>query len=625
MTHEQETRPRSELDTARPPTKGGPGFTVLPPLSLERGPTLAELGVRQIEALATASRTLESDAPRMTRVFLDLLGASGSERSGGTPLFPSDVVDDHTPYELSVTLGEGAPELRMLVEPPGVDASLGARWNAGLAVGERLRVEHGAELRRFDVIADLFEPRDANGLFGLWHAAGFRSGAPADFKVYLDLQARGAAGAPALLEEALARLGLGGAYPSFLREAARRGPVLDELKYFSLDLAAHEHARVKIYLRHHDATASDAERVVGDRGGAVAGEARAFCVDMLGGEGPYAARPLVSCWSFTGGTEPSGATLYAPIASYVHDDAEARARVHRWLDRRALPGDLYDRYVDAFARRPLASGVGLHSYVSYKREAGAPKVTVYFAPEAYRVFAPGSLAMGRAPAKRAPSPVERVEHFETCERIADHPLFRRLAREAPRVAPLWVILANNWVGIGISFPRWLASLVARVDDDAMRTILAKQLNDELGDGAPERAHRLLFQKMLADLEPWAPEGDRAVLLAPGHRLAERLDHHYLDRPALEAVGGTLIMEVFGKQVDQRIGDLLRRQTEGDTASLTWLVLHETLEEAHADESVALARLTPPDAASQAAVCRGAEDLARLGFQYLDDIYGVLFP
>ena len=45
---------------------------------------------------------------------------------------------------------------------------------------------------------------------------------------------------------------------------------------------------------------------------------------------------------------------------------------------------------------------------------------------------------------------------------------------------------------------------------------------------------------------------------PGRRLAQRLADHYLKRPPMESVGGTLIMEVFGKQVDQAIGTLLRR-------------------------------------------------------------------
>jgi len=54
------------------------------------------------------------------------------------------------------------------------------------------------------------------------------------------------------------------------------------------------------------------------------------------------------------------------------------------------------------------------------------------------------------------------------------------------------------------------------------------------------------------------------------------------------------------------------------------VLHETLEEDHASESVDLARMTPPTAEARAAVCRGAEQLAALGIRYFDELYEVVF-
>jgi DMATS type aromatic prenyltransferase len=591
----------------------------------ERNLTLAELGARQLEALADGG-AFSTDLPRITQIFTELLGAAATRPARGAPAYPSDVVDDHTPYELSVTVGGAVPELRLLVETAGHDTSLAGRWKAARAAGGWLRDNHGADLTRLDAIADLYEPQDEqNGLLALWHAVAFRPNAAPEVKAYLDLRARGAENRLGLLEETLARLQLSSAYPRLMREAARRGGQLDELVYFSLDLTSHERARAKVYFRHHHATAEDAARVVGQLGGVMSGDVRAFCTTILGDAGPYMARPLVSCWVFSGGTEPSGATLYAPVAYYVRNDAEAHARVHRWLDRQGMSTEAYDRYVGGFARRPLAAGVGMHSYVSFKRDHGAPKMTFYLAPEAYRVFAPGVLAARTMPPPPRPrTPEELVRRYETVERIADHPLFRRVEREAPAVAPLWAILANSWVGTGSTFARWLASLVSRVEDDRMRTILAKQLNDELGDGQPDKAHRLLFQSMLADLEPYAPKGDRERFLAPGRRLAKRLAEHYLERPALEAVGGTLVMEVYGKQVDQRIGDLLRRQTELDTSTLTWLVLHETLEEEHADESIDLARMTPQDPESQAAVCRGAETLVQIAYEYLDDIYEVLF-
>ena len=590
----------------------------------ERHSCLAELGTAQLAALIAAAGGSPGAAAYAGQIFVELLGSAAQRPVGGAPLYPSDVVDDHTPYELSVTIGGASPEVRLLVETVDGESSLAARWRAGRAAGRRLRDHYGADLRRFEQIVDLFEPRSEHGLLALWHAVSFRAGTAPEFKVYVDLRARGGEQSRAVLEEALARLGLAAAYPRLLRDAGSRD-LLDELVYFSLDLAAHDRARVKVYFRHHHATAADVEHVIGGLGGVAPGEVPTFCTALLGHEGPYRARPLVSCWSFSGGAEPTGATLYAPVAYYALDDDEARSRVRRWLDHLGVSRAPYDRCLDAFARRPLASGVGMQSYVAFKRDRGAPKMTVYLAPEAYRTFAPGSLAAREMPVPRRPrSPEDLVDWYDTVERVSDHPLFRRLADEPPAVAPLWTILANNFVAVGDRFPRWLASLVARVDDDRMRSILAKQLNDELGDGDPTRAHRVLFQTMLADLEPYAPAGDRDALLAPGRRFAEDLARNYLERPALEAIGGTLVAEVFGKQVDQSVGALLRRQRDLDPGSLTWLVLHETLEEDHADESRTLARMTPSDPDAHAAVCRGAEELAALGGRYFDDLYEVVF-
>jgi DMATS type aromatic prenyltransferase len=578
-----------------------------------------------LEGLADAAGAFTAaEVATMREIFVTLLGSSAARPLSSPPAYTSDVVDDHTPYELSVALGE-SPELRMLVEPVDRDLSLRGRWRTALAAGEWLRDRHGIDLTRLEEVADLFEPRTEYGLLALWYAIVFRPGQPPDAKVYVDLRSRGTYNTARVLEEALARLGLSGAYAAIRTEAGARG-ILDELVYFSLDLNTREEARVKVYLRHHDATAADAERVLGSIGGLQPGDVREFCRTILGHEGPYRARPLVSCWSFTSAaTRPTGATLYAPVAYYVRDDQEACQRISQWLEPQGHASAAYASYLAAYARRNLASGSGMHSYVSFKRDKGKPRTTVYLAPEAYKVFTPGMLAQRRVqPPGRPRQPESLVRHFELVERIAEHPLFERLAREEPKVAPLWAILANNWVGIGEAFPTWLASLIARLDRDDMRSILGKQLNDELGNGDPKKAHRVLFRRMLADLEPFAPMGDRDALLAPGRRLAQKLADHYLKRPPLESVGGTLIMEVFGKQVDQAIGTLLRRQTELDVGKLTWLVMHEELEEDHADESVVLSRMTPPDAASETAVSRGAEDLADIGFQYLDDIYGVLF-
>jgi DMATS type aromatic prenyltransferase len=379
---------------------------------VNRGERLGDLASRQLDALA---RNVELDAslPVMQSILSRLLGSSGQHPCGASA-YPSDVVDDHSPYEMSVALGTGAAELRLLVETVDDDFSLEGRWRSARAAGAWLQSEHGANLDRLDRIAGLFEPRTNDALLALWHAIVFRKDAKPEAKAYLDLRAHGRSRAAALLEEALDRLDLAAAYPDLIRDGCRRGTDLDELVYFSLDLTSGPDARVKVYFRHHACRISDVERVIGRWGGVEPGDIRAFCSTILGGEGPYSPRPLVSCWSFSRGTEPSGATLYLPIAYYVRDDRVAQTRIQSWLSRCGISSDQYAACISAFARRPLSEGVGLHSYVSFKRDAGTPKVTCYLAPEANETFPPDALAARPLAAPTRPrKPTDLVTWFET--------------------------------------------------------------------------------------------------------------------------------------------------------------------------------------------------------------------
>lgn len=367
------------------------------------GATLYELGAWQLGALATASHDLARELPSMTRVFGHLLGGSWVRRRIDGAAYACDVVDDGTPFELSLALGCGAQEVRMRVETAHDKPSLAGRWQAARSLGTVLRERHGANLARLDRVIDLFEPRSEHARFAMWYAVGFRPGRAPAWKVYLDLRARGRDNARAVLDEAVDRLGLAAelaaAHPGAMREAGGRD-ALDEPVYLAIDLAAHGAAHAELYVRHHHATAADLARAICEAGGASADEIRAFCTAVLGHAGPYRARPPVSCRALIAGRGPAGPALHAPIACYVRDDAEASGRVLRWLDRVGLDTMAYQRALAAFARRPLDAGVGMHSCVAFERDAGRPMLTVSLAPEAYRTFAPGELAARQMPVPR---------------------------------------------------------------------------------------------------------------------------------------------------------------------------------------------------------------------------------
>ena len=555
--------------------------------------------------------------------FREVVAPWGERAIGASPLWPSDIVDDHTPFELSMTLGGRQSEVRVLVEAQGATPTLRAQQKAGKALSERLERDFGANLERLRLVEDLFLPEDPSGSFAVWHAISFRGQHQIDSKVYLNLQARGRSLAPALAEEALVRLGLGRAWPSFTRIAARRGEDADELLYFSLDLAATPEARVKIYLRHHRATAQDLEAALALAPQLESGHAARMIHALGGGEGPFATRAIVSCFSYVDGDveRPSEATLYFPIGSYVAHDLEATTRISAYLKEIGVSTSAYEAAVEAMAWRPLDRGVGLQSYVSVRHKHGQPRLTMYFSPEAYSTQPPRALP-GSVVAARAPTPVEIVRRHEA-EPLTDHPFFRRLRREPVNHSRLWTLMSNFKIALVDDFPRMLSSLVARVEADSIRCVLAKQLNDELGNGDFNGAHKSLFAKLMGALEPWRSSLDEAVVHAPGRALRRELERLYFEAEPSEGVGATLLVEVYGKHVDQFLGDEFRRQDVVGGESLAWLTLHEDLEVDHADDSLTLAELLPEGAARAAAV-RGAEAVAGASRAYFDALYELCF-
>lgn len=350
--------------------------------------TFLSLGVPRFEALWRAS--MGSECPEeMTTLFAALLSPWATQPIPESPDWPSDIGDDHTPYEFSLAVGGTRPELRVLVEAQAKSPTPRAYWRAGIALTETIEKDFGAVLAQFRKIEDLFYPESPESPFSIWHAVCLFPDAPPAWKVYLNPQARGRANADAVVHEAMTRLGYPEAAKELRRVAGARGPELDELKYFSLDLSAKPDARVKIYFRHHGVTADELERAFSHARGHQPGDVAEFCRAILDSVGPFVAKPVGSCFAFVGGdTErPSAATLHLPVNRYVDSDAMVFERVSSYLQAHGLPVESYTGPLTAFANRPLDLGSGMHSYASFRRERGKPRVTLYLAPEVYSNYA----------------------------------------------------------------------------------------------------------------------------------------------------------------------------------------------------------------------------------------------
>lgn len=309
---------------------------------------------------------------------------------GAPAAWESDVADDRSPLELSVALAGPRVEVRALFEPQGREPTVAAQRAAALAFVERIASLPGVDLTRLRRLADVMLPEDVRGPFALWFSIVFVPDEAPHLKAYFNAQARGPAAALEVVEEALGLLELPRAWAALRARAFRPDARLDELKYLALDLSRSASARVKIYVRHHHASADELESL-SFVSHARRGEARAFVVETCG-DRPLVARAAATCHAFTADTdEPAATTVYVPVCAYARDDAVARDRLRAFMIAHDVDPSPYDRLLAAFANRPLDAGTGMQSWFALRRDAGRPRLTVYLATEARRVFIPGSV------------------------------------------------------------------------------------------------------------------------------------------------------------------------------------------------------------------------------------------
>jgi hypothetical protein len=334
---------------------------------------------------------LREQRPAILDLFRRLTSPWTDEPVGNTPRWPSLVGDDHTPYEFSLGLGE-SPELRLMAEPLGAVPSFHANQEAAIGLLSSLARDFDVDLSRFEKVQDLFLPSKPLGTFGVWAAVGFGANRPPEFKVYFDPEAQGRELAPNLIQEAVGRLGFPKAWNVISKTLVRRGSDLDELKYLSLDLSASPKARLKVYARHEQCTVGDLESAASASPWYQQGDVTQFLKIVAPDvDGVFPGRAPLTCYAFVQGRGdgPSSATTHFPINGYAKHDGEIAERVLKCLDWLKLPSDPYQRAMNAFANRPLDRGIGLQAYVSFRRDQGKPRLTVYLPTEVYR---PGTVA-----------------------------------------------------------------------------------------------------------------------------------------------------------------------------------------------------------------------------------------
>ncbi|MFG2874168.1 tryptophan dimethylallyltransferase family protein [Streptomyces sp. NPDC048337] len=362
--------------------------------------------------LCEAAGLTGADSAAYARTVLAALGPVAQRSLDLPPPDDSFLSDDHTPVEFSLALVPDAdPTLRVLLEPGCGAGSLEENGRTGLRVVREMAQRWGFSTQRLDELEDLFFPPNPEGPLALWCALELVPGGVPRVKVYLNPAASGQERSAATVREALRRLGH--------HQALSALPEGDRHLFFALDLGDWEEPRVKVYLAHHDLSATEAaglSRVGDGSGGPAQAEIKRFfhaaaghdtdVADIEAGDGQeqrLGRRPVQSCHAFTETAtgRPSGFTLYIPVRDYAPHDGEVLDRAVAVLGRYGVdPAPLVRSLAAATSRRP-EDGVGLIAYLGLAHQQGRPpRVTAYISSEAYEVKPPAAVpSQRRAPVR----------------------------------------------------------------------------------------------------------------------------------------------------------------------------------------------------------------------------------
>jgi hypothetical protein len=357
-------------------------------------------------------------------------------------------------------------------------------------------------------------------------------------ELHLDVGRLGLA-AWSLVESVLGALHLRRGWHRVL-ESAPRGPLLDECVGLGIHLEDGEPARVEARIRRRDvsadllvAIARAIDRVDPQRA------MRAFYRLTDGVPGRLA--PTTSlCFDVGGSGEPIAMRLAVPIRAWARHDAEVCTRV----DALRVAGD-GGRVLRAALSTMLARGLDQRAAaigIEMEWRAAHESVLVELSPDEIDddAFDPPALATATSP-------------------WSNHPLLVRVERDAVTPSHAWVILAELFASVVEPSARRWCGLVARIDDDAVRSILAHELATELGHGDVDRSVARRIRRSLGG----APAEAAA---RPQSQLSARLDAIVADEHPYVGVGAALALRRFGADVATLIAMELRRHGHDDAAA-----------------------------------------------------------
>lgn len=557
-----------------------------------------------VRALVSAEGSIVGQVGAQLHALSDAAGLDAGVKAQVTG-FESSFADQE-PVEYFLTLAKEAPQIGVLLAPRPEKGAEGAGLReAGRAYAQRLQQKHGVALDRFRLLEDLFLPEDVSSGV-VQFSVTFASSAQPEVRAYFNPQVRGGSSSYALVEQALLRLGFPLAWQYVAKSAAKRGPRLDEVTTLAVDLSPRAGSSVRVYVRHHAASWDLLNDVARDPWG----ESSPLPKPLL----EAASEAPTTCLEFQQGADSVPSFVSQRVLASIHTPNES---AQAWFLEHGLSDFAWSSEAG-----PASEGMRLalgRKIVGGRGQEAELSVHISASPET--ASESDTAGAGRFQFANAEEIIRSVSAYK----LSDHPFVQRVSREPENGGYIWQLIRNTYEGTSIHFVRWLATVTARVEDDAMRCLLARQLDQELGEGDITRAHSVLMGDFMRAIEPMRPKDFEEAQLDSGRRLGKRLNDHYMSDDPYEGAAALMAGEICAEQIIRAVARLLRAAPRPfDPSMLLWLTEHDELEGGHADESLVLARMVPEKPEAVASVQRGALGLQNALWESLDELYEMCF-
>lgn len=203
--------------------------------------------------------------------------------------------------------------------------------------------------------------------------------------------------------------------------------------------------------------------------------------------------------------------------------------------------------------------------------------------------------------------------------------FYELIQKRALSAPELKLFADQIYLNMVHFPRCIAGLSARVEEEVVRAELAQTVVAELGAGRPGRAHSELFEKALAPMGVTVRDWRTAYHTPETVALVEGVRQLFFEGPPLAGLGGNYTLERSGLPMLQALYEGFRLFPSSTIHSLEYFYLHLAIESEHIENMALALRASIKSEEDARLVAEGAVRIASLLSDFWQGIYRRIEP